>query len=229
MSRGLEVAHFRWPDGPRQLRSVRRQLLETPATVGVFLTDLEPAERIHVVQDLAGLPSLQWLLLTDATEGPLWGAVVGAGVSTVLPLSTNLDHLVRVLTVGSDYQWMDDATRDRVVEQWRREQDERQRLMDGLASLTDREKQVLAMLHSGWAVRTIAQQAGVSEATVRSQVKSVLHKLEVRSQLAAVAAYRRVLTLGTLAPLAERPARDVSPRSVATRPDGPAPRQPAGS
>ena len=49
-----------------------------------------------------------------------------------------------------------------------------------------RESEVLGHLMKGRAVREIAGLSVVSEATVRTQVKSILAKLEVSSQLAAV-------------------------------------------
>ena len=45
---------------------------------------------------------------------------------------------------------------------------------------------MLGALIEGRAVRTISKDSVVSEATVRTQVKSILSKLEVSSQLAAV-------------------------------------------
>ena len=55
-----------------------------------------------------------------------------------------------------------------------------------LELLTRREQEVLGHLMSGRQVRDIAALGVVSEATVRTQVKSILSKLEVSSQLAAV-------------------------------------------
>ena len=46
---------------------------------------------------------------------------------------------------------------------------------------------VLRLLYPGDTVRSISDRLDVSESTVRSHVKSVLHKLAVPSQLAAVA------------------------------------------
>ncbi len=54
--------------------------------------------------------------------------------------------------------------------------------------LTDREAQTLRELARGRSVATIAADWFVSEATVRSHVRSILGKLAVPSQLAAVAA-----------------------------------------
>ena len=59
------------------------------------------------------------------------------------------------------------------------------------ARLTEREAHVLRSLGDGHSVATIARRCYVAEATVRSQVRGVLTKLGVGSQLEAVALARR--------------------------------------
>lgn len=54
-------------------------------------------------------------------------------------------------------------------------------------TLTPRERAVLAALARGQRAETIAAAAAVSEATVRSQIRGLLAKLDVKSQLEAVA------------------------------------------
>ena len=56
-----------------------------------------------------------------------------------------------------------------------------------LVGLTVGERRVLFYLTEGWAAQDIADALVVSLTTVRSHIRSVLRKLEVRSQLAAVA------------------------------------------
>ncbi len=58
-------------------------------------------------------------------------------------------------------------------------------------TLTDREEVVLAELLEGHCAEEIAKAAFVSISTIRSQIKSILQKLGVNSQLAAVALARR--------------------------------------
>lgn len=57
--------------------------------------------------------------------------------------------------------------------------------------LTEREQFVLSELMEGNCAEDIAKAAFVSISTVRSQIKAILHKLGVNSQLAAVAMARR--------------------------------------
>jgi DNA-binding CsgD family transcriptional regulator len=56
-----------------------------------------------------------------------------------------------------------------------------------LLGLTAGERRVLFYLTEGWTAQDIAEELVVSLTTVRSHIRSVLRKLEVRSQLAAVA------------------------------------------
>ncbi len=63
--------------------------------------------------------------------------------------------------------------------------------LDPFAVLTEREQVVLAELIEGHCAEEIANAAFVSISTVRSQIKAILQKLGVKSQLAAVARARR--------------------------------------
>ena len=56
-----------------------------------------------------------------------------------------------------------------------------------LIGLTAGERRILFYLTEGWTAQDIADELVVSLTTVRSHIRSVLRKLEVRSQLAAVA------------------------------------------
>ena len=68
---------------------------------------------------------------------------------------------------------------------------ERREIAEKLDRLTRREREVLAELASGHRAQAVADHYVVSLATVRTQIRSVLSKLEVGSQLEAVALYRR--------------------------------------
>ena len=81
--------------------------------------------------------------------------------------------------------------------------------------LTRREAHVLGDLMNGHSVADIAEAACVSEGTVRTQIRSILAKLGVNSQLAAVGAARRA---SWLPPAAHVPAvRETSGRGGAAR------------
>lgn len=63
--------------------------------------------------------------------------------------------------------------------------------MNGLEKLTKGEAEVLRQLASGMCVKEIAQARVTSVNTVRSQVKNMLEKLGVGTQLKAVAIYHQ--------------------------------------
>jgi DNA-binding NarL/FixJ family response regulator len=67
---------------------------------------------------------------------------------------------------------------------------ERRALTERVERLSARELEILVALGDGLSPTMIAERDGVAVSTVRAQVRSVLHKLEVRTQLRAVAAYR---------------------------------------
>ena len=81
---------------------------------------------------------------------------------------------------------MDRDEREELLQPWHKERQKHQELRNRLQRLTAREREVLGHLTEGHTVRDIARLSVVSEATVRTQVKSILAKLEVSSQLAAV-------------------------------------------
>jgi DNA-binding NarL/FixJ family response regulator len=86
---------------------------------------------------------------------------------------------------------MSPETRGRLIDAARARDAERREVVAKLARLTPREREVLAELARGRRAQAVADHYVVSLATVRTQIRSVLSKLEVGSQLEAVALYRR--------------------------------------
>jgi two-component system nitrate/nitrite response regulator NarL len=154
------------------------------------MVDLEPPARLREAQALVSQVPVRSLLLTGTPMGPLWGAMLESGVSAVLPTTTQLDEIVERLTdLMLDRPVMSEHLKQELLRAWRTVRTEQEVLIARMKSLTPREQTVLRMLYAGDGVRTISDLMGVTEATVRSQVKSVLRKLDVNSQLAAVAAF----------------------------------------
>ena len=115
------------------------------------------------------------------------GECLRYGARTVLQKTRPLnDILGAVRKINHGLPLMDREERERLIRIWHDQQQERRRLHEHLLLLTPREQEVLGHLMQGHSVRDIAAISVVSEATVRTQVKSILAKLEVSSQLAAV-------------------------------------------
>lgn len=92
-----------------------------------------------------------------------------------------------ILAVARGDEVMPAAERHRLLNELRCSRREEQATRRPYEQLTGRERQVLQALGRGLSVAGIASSWVVSEATVRSQVRGVLTKLGVSSQLEAVA------------------------------------------
>jgi DNA-binding NarL/FixJ family response regulator len=159
--------------------------------LGLLLCDLKPATVDDARWVVANYPT-RWLLLTDAPRGPLWGAMLEAGVVGILESSTTMaDVLGAIEARRSGVVEADLTDRTELVEAWRRGEAERADAHERLSFLTRREREVLLMIHLGRTVGEIAELNGVAPSTVRSQVRSVLRKLGVNSQLAASALFEK--------------------------------------
>ncbi len=199
--RSFDTVVVRWPDELAAARTDRRRRgvrLRTtpPPQAGLVLTDLCRMEQVRAARLLFGSLDVPWLVLTLAPRGPAWGAMYDRGAALVLPSGIGLDatiELVADLATG----WRPDLSRrerKQLVVAWRTFEAEREEMAARLETLSDREEEVLQQLHDGVAVRAIAAQSEVAETTVRSQVKSILRKLNVSSQMAAVLAYEELVT-----------------------------------
>jgi DNA-binding NarL/FixJ family response regulator len=189
-SRDLVIVRVPWP-GERPDRRPGWPRETRAPDLALMLCDLTPWSVEAAQRVLAEHPAL-WVLLTDAPRGPLWGAMLDAGVARVLSSTATMnDVLELVASLREPTRLAAQADREELVNAWRRILPERALARARLASLTARERDVLRMLHLGRTVQQIAADHGVAASTVRSQVRSVLRKLGVNSQLAAVAHFDR--------------------------------------
>jgi two-component system, NarL family, nitrate/nitrite response regulator NarL len=110
----------------------------------------------------------------------------------VLPKTTPLRTIAATIRrVDEGLPVVDDHVRDAWLASYHQESGQSRAGRDRLESLTSREGEVLAHLMAGRGVRDIAEHSCVAESTVRTHVKSILAKLDVSSQVAAVgAAYK---------------------------------------
>jgi DNA-binding NarL/FixJ family response regulator len=129
------------------------------------------------------------VIVTASIDKARWGECLRYGARTVLPKSTPLNTILATIRlVGEGRPVLDRDVRDSWILSFHQEKHRVQALRKQLETLTSREREVMAHLMAGRPVREIARSSFVSEATVRTQVKSILAKLEVSSQLAAVGA-----------------------------------------
>ena len=150
---------------------------------------------------VVGLP-VPWLVMAGVMRGPAWGALYEGGAKLVVSSGAGLDEVAELLLDLAQTGELARSPQEsrELVRGWHAFAAQRIDLAARLRTLTDREAVILQELHRGHAVRDIAEQSEVTESTVRSQVKSILRKLDVNSQMAAVAAYESVMTDSTQAP-----------------------------
>jgi DNA-binding NarL/FixJ family response regulator len=128
------------------------------------------------------------IMVTGSTERPVWGACIEAGAATVMNKSISFDELVgRVTELLDDVVEQRQTERAELLDELRRHREQQRQRLAPFAQLTDRENQVLHELMRGKSADEIAAATYVSIATVRTHIRSILQKLGVSSQLAAVA------------------------------------------
>jgi two-component system, NarL family, nitrate/nitrite response regulator NarL len=133
------------------------------------------------------------IVVTASVDRARWGEAVRCGARKVLPKSRPLNEiLATVRRLNQGLQVMTLEEREDLLREWAKDRAANVELNARLETLTVREREVLAYLMKGQTVREIATECVVAEATVRTQVKSILAKLEVTSQLAAVGLAHRV-------------------------------------
>ena len=128
------------------------------------------------------------LVLTGSVDEGLQGSALDAGAVAVLLKGDSLERLCQgIRDVAGGHSVMRPSRRDELIEQGRRRHDAAARL----ELLSVREREVLSALTEGHSAEMIAEAQFVALGTIRSQIRSILRKLGVNSQLAAVAEARR--------------------------------------
>lgn len=97
---------------------------------------------------------------------------------------TQLVEAIRVVAAG-DALLAPSVTR-RLLERFAQNLPDNRRLPDVVAELTERELEVLRLLASGLSNSELATRLFVSEATVKTHVSNLLHKLSLRDRVQAV-------------------------------------------
>ncbi len=133
------------------------------------------------------------VVLTASLSRPEWGECLHRGALAVLLKSSSLTALSSTVRRARDgLALMSVEERTALMEVASRHRTENRDIASRLEHLTRREMEILGALMRGMQVRDIARAGVVSEATVRTQVKTILAKLELTSQLAAVGAAHKV-------------------------------------
>ena len=128
------------------------------------------------------------VVVTDGIDRIRVAGCIEAGASGAVATSDPVDTLLNAVreTVAGRRLLSPTTERDLLGELQLHRRDHAMRLAK-FQNLSNRESEVLWALMMGKAANEIAEESYVSIATIRSQIKAILRKLEVNSQLAAVA------------------------------------------
>jgi DNA-binding NarL/FixJ family response regulator len=199
LHRGYDAVVMAWPraDGPPGPRTRRRRWSTRkagpPPDVGMLVNDLDKIKEVQRAQRLVNALDVPWLALAGVPRGPAWGALYEMGVALIVSTDIGLDDLCGFVDdLHAGRTPLEAGRRRELIRTWRAFAAHRGEMAARIGTLTGREEEVLQQLYQGHGVRAIAERGEVSEATVRSQVKAILRKLQVNSQIAAVAAYQEV-------------------------------------
>jgi two-component system nitrate/nitrite response regulator NarL len=193
--RGLNAQRLR----VRSAEQVLRVLAGAVEVVrGVALLDLDlgcgvdgaPIDGATLVEPLRR-SGWQVVVVTGMRDQSRIAAAVAAGATGLVQKSGSLDELVLAAIAAVEGRDLICPDKRRHWEQLHeRRSAARARRDELLGRLTVRENEVLGLLAKGLRVGGVARQLELSEATVRTQVKSILRKLGVNSQIEALATYR---------------------------------------
>ncbi|MCW2781519.1 MAG: hypothetical protein JWR35_1968 [Marmoricola sp.] len=155
--------------------------------VAVLDGRLPDGSGIDVCRDVRSVdPSIKALILTSYDDDEALFAAIMAGASGyVLKQITGTDLVDAVRRVAAGQSLIDPSLTARVLERLRTGPEE----ASELASLTDQERKILALIAEGYTNRQIGEAIFLAEKTVKNYVSSILAKLglERRTQAAVLA------------------------------------------
>lgn len=184
--------------GPSSAQSVIASVAQSRPALVLLDLDLGPPIRdgTVLVEGIVALGSAV-LVVTGVTDRARVAAAVEAGALGYLLKSADFDRLLTVVRDAlAGRPVLGDAERFELLALLRRRRDGDRASRAPFDRLSPREQQVLRELADGRSVEEIANRWVVSQSTVRTQVRGILTKLDVTTQLAAVALARTTGWLG---------------------------------
>ncbi|WP_239456444.1 response regulator [Nocardioides solisilvae] len=184
--KGHEVRRVPLPADLHQATSLLPAVMKHQPHVLLLDLDLGNADGSRLIEPVARAGTAV-VVLTGSSDRARWGQCLRLGARKVMVKTSPLNEILATIRlIGEGRPVMPVEEREELVRHWQEERAAVSELQDRLNRLTAREAEVLGQLMDGRQVRQIAEHSVVSEATVRTQVKSILSKLEVTSQIGAV-------------------------------------------
>jgi DNA-binding NarL/FixJ family response regulator len=155
----------------------------------LVLLDLDLGLAGDAMRLISGLSSagVCVVIVTGSADRVRQGEALAHGARAVIEKTAPFAEIVGAVDrVRNRLPIMSRIQRDELLGTYREAAESTRELRRKFASMTRREAEVLGQLMAGKQVSEIARLRFVSESTVRTQVKSILSKLGVSSQLSAV-------------------------------------------
>ncbi|MGW1809741.1 response regulator [Streptomyces sp. NPDC002078] len=155
--------------------------------VAVLDVRLPDGDGISVCRELRSrMPELACLMLTSFDdEDALLDAIMAGASGYVLKQIKGSDLVSAVRTVASGQSMLDPATTARLMRSLRTDPAQTPSLPSELASLSPRERDILALIGEGLTNREIGKRLYLSEKTVKNHISRMLAKLGVQRRVQA--------------------------------------------
>jgi two-component system nitrate/nitrite response regulator NarL len=162
----------------------------------LFDTDLDDPSSFEAIERLiAAAAGGKLVVLTGSADQQAHCRVMRLGAMGLVLKERPTEVLVKAIEkVCSGEVWFDRSTMARMLAGMSGAAAAQDREAAGIATLTDRERQVVALVGEGLKNRSIAERLFISEITVRHHVTSIISKLGVSDRLELlIYAYRHKL------------------------------------
>ncbi|MBW5480611.1 response regulator [Streptomyces bambusae] len=169
--------------------TAEQALVRVPALrpqVAVLDVRLPDGDGVSVCRELRSrMPDLACLMLTSFDdEEALLDAIMAGASGYVLKQITGTDLVNAVRTVGSGQSMLDPGATARVMARLRGGAPQEEQ-SQGLPGLTDREREILALVGEGLTNREIGKRLYLAEKTVKNNISRLLAKLGVERRVQA--------------------------------------------
>jgi DNA-binding NarL/FixJ family response regulator len=170
-------------------RAVRSQHVD----IAVLTAEGREEDFVAVGADLLPThPEVSFVAVSGSDDVAALTRAVRAGFRAWVPKKAGVSTLLEVMhAVRRGETRIPPLLLTGLIDRLLHEEEERRAAAEPLASLTDRERQVLGALTDGASPQETAEQLAMSMNTVRTHVRNILRKLDVHSTLAAAALARR--------------------------------------
>ncbi|MBN2076213.1 MAG: response regulator transcription factor [Dehalococcoidales bacterium] len=151
--------------------------------IGIRQNNAHSIECIEAIHE--EYPEVKVIALSVSEDGTNLPRLINAGISAYLLRSCSIFELAdSILSVVSGIQVLTPSMIGKLMEAFRRQSQNAQ--SQSIFSLSDREKEILKYVATGASNKEIAQKCYISETTVKTHLRNILSKMEVKNRAGAV-------------------------------------------